>query len=355
MTLATPRANLWNLFRVVSMVLIALLLLSGRPVTEISLAQSLSPINEMGNMCTAEIGKIEAFSCLSGEIIPVTVNGVVPPSGTAVDECDHPSFLAPAYCNLYSRVGRLPSLDKDGNPDPDVQNAFICRRYNNVTDPNNPDFYDVAIIQHRKSTGNTCFFQHLGSYTNATRVPPPAEVPSQTPVGHPTADSFWLEPARTAGIGCNNCHDMGPFIRSPYINQVKLSGTNEPVIFPLPDLAMGQQQNYRFLGDAFRFWGVPESIAPSGNRCAFCHVFGTKSSSSNYTQYSTGRARPTHITDRFAAYPDSHWMPPDQAHEMPEHVWNSMYEAAVNEILACNHANTMLPDAGNCNRKPFGP
>lgn len=313
-------------------------------------------INAMGRECTQKIGVIEPFNCLDGELIPITVNGRPVPTGHASPQkCDRPSLLSPAYCKLYSRVGRLPSLGPAGAHDPDVQVVFICRRYNDVLDQNDKYFKDVAIIQHRKSTGATCFFQHLHSYSDATRVPPPSELASDTPPGRVTSRQFWLAPTETASINCNNCHDAGPFIHSPYIDQVKdPSGSGETVVYPFPNVRHGEPTNYRFVGDPFQSWGIPELIKPDGNGCTTCHVFGISMSSSLYTKYSVGRADPVAITEAFTRYPKSHWMPPDQAREMPQRVFQRLYEESINQILGCGVDGTMA-SAPECNRRPFGP
>ncbi|MEQ8817861.1 MAG: hypothetical protein RLO51_16285 [Thalassobaculum sp.] len=313
-------------------------------------------IRAMGRECTQKIGVIEPFNCLDGELIPITVNDQPVNSGDpSPTVCDRPSFLSPAYCKPFARVGRLPSLGPNGNPDSDVQAMFICRRYNDVSDPNDPAFWDVAIIQHRKSTGDTCFFQHLGPYTDSTRVPPPSESASQTPPGKPTAESFWLTPQESANINCNSCHDAGPFIHSPHIDQVKVPGNpDKTIVFPFPSVRDNEPNNYRFVGAPFQAWGIPEMIKPLGNRCAECHVFGVHASSDSYTKYSVGRSDPTRITPRYTEYPRSHWMPPDQAAQMPEAIFERLYGAAVDQILACGSRGTMA-SAPDCNRQPFGP
>jgi len=311
-------------------------------------------IQAMGLECTQKIGVIQPFNCLDGEIIPITVNDQVINTGTA-RICDRPSFLAPAYCKPFSRVGRLPSLGPDGNPDSDVQAVFICRRYNDVTDPSDPNFKDVAIIQHRKSTGDTCFFQHLTDFLDATRVPPPAEMESQTPTGKPTATRFWLTPRQTANIGCNNCHDAGPFIHTPYIDQVMAPPPESgKIIFPFPNLRNNESVNYRFVGATFQYWGISEQITPQNNRCTECHVLVVHSSSDSYTLFCTGRSPPVAITDQYTQYPKSHWMPPDQAQEMPEEIFERLYGQSIDQILSCG-ARGAMESAPECNRRPLGP
>ncbi|MBZ9728048.1 hypothetical protein LB554_29315 [Mesorhizobium sp. CO1-1-11] len=313
-------------------------------------------IGAMGRECTEKIGVIEPFNCLNGELIPITTNGrLVNPGESAPSVCDKPSFLAPAFCKPLSRVGRLPSVGPNGVEDDDVQVIFICRRYNDVTDPNDPKFKDVAIVQHRKSTGDTCFFQHLADYLDATRVPPPTEAASQTPAGSPTAEQFWLPPQQTANINCNSCHDAGPFIHSPYIDQVRVPSTpTETIVFPFPDVRNNEPTNYRYVGQPFQTWGIPQMIVPQGNKCAECHVFGINASSDNFTRFAVGRAAPNSITEGYTHYPNSHWMPPAQAQEMPEQIFERLYGQSIDQILACG-ARGAMESAPECNRRAFGP
>ena len=116
-------------------------------------------INAMGAQCTAKIGVIEPFSCLDGEIIPIQVNGVAKSGNDPLPEtCDNPSWLGGNYksfCQPNARLGRLPNLDAYGQPEDDVHNIFIFRRYNYESSPENPCFEVVVIIHHQKSTGDT--------------------------------------------------------------------------------------------------------------------------------------------------------------------------------------------------------
>lgn len=330
-------------------------------------------INEMGAQCTAKIGVIKPFSCLDGEIIPIYQNGklVTGAEGNAPDTCDSPSWLGGAYksfCQPNARVGRLPNVNANGQPDDDVQNIFICRRYSFEASPTNPFFEDIAIIQHRKSTGDTCFFQHepdnlTGNGNsnqpphkiNTVRVPPPAEPASATPktcptptdpnAACPTAEEFWLTPADTAAIGCHGCHASAPFVRSPYISQVTKDGV--PVVYPISD---DPYNHYQFVGEAFnKVWAPPRYVKPDNNPCVNCHVAGYGMWYARLLSFSVGvtapkDAMPEHcqgstfyppFSSRAKSYPHSHWMAPGVASGVSEAEWTELFHDAVQEILAC--------------------
>ncbi len=352
-------------------------------------------INTMGAQCSANIGVIEPFSCLDGEIIPIQVDGVSKTGDDPLPEnCDRPSWLGGSYkswCQPNARVGRLPNLDANGLIDDDVQNIFICRRYTYTQSPKDPYFEDVAIIQHRKSTGDTCFFQHEPpdltanppQKINASRVPPPAEPADETPDLCPTpsnpnarcktAEEFWLPPKEAAAIGCHGCHAAGPFIRSPYISQVMKNG--EPVIYPLSD---DPTNNYRFLGSAFSDWNPPQYAAPDHNPCVACHITGYGKWYARLMAFSVGQLNPpadapshcqgSNFYPPFSAtareYPNSHWMPLGVAsHTTSREEWDALYRESVNQALAClptdpKDAQCMepiTPHPQGCNVQTFGP
>ncbi|MEM7259903.1 MAG: hypothetical protein AAF404_21225, partial [Pseudomonadota bacterium] len=336
---------------------------------------SASELHQQAELCIEEIGVIEPFSCLSGENIPVTLNGKRwQPGDPYSAECDVPSWLGgnnPSWCHPNARVGRLPGLDAHGKPDDDVQNVFICRHYSN-TDDTDPCFEDVAIIQHRRSTGATCFFQHeppekpsndFGCSAGTgpapankqyqriltSRVPPPIETAEETHAhceDCPTADEFWLTPKETAAINCNHCHGDGPFVHSPYITQVTVTdknGRTEPLVYPTEP-----NNKYRFVGRDFtpkNGWDAPEYLS-NLNACTSCHVVGTGAFNFRLVAFAVGhlKAPPadsmpeycevfyTPVSDYGASYPHSHWMPPGGTIDTSLAQWNKRYDESVKEL-----------------------
>ncbi|MBZ9959317.1 hypothetical protein [Mesorhizobium sp. BR1-1-14] len=309
-------------------------------------------ILEHGLECEQKIGPIPAFSCLDGEIIPITLNGNPIINHVPLQKCDRPPLLGlgmsatEGQCVPFSRIGTLPGKNAQGQEDPNIQWAFICRRYKIRVDPNFPNFEDVAIIGHNKATGATCFFQTL-RYGGAedgiktTRVPPPAERPDATPGGEIKAADFWYSPQETANIRCNRCHDSDAFIHTPHVDQVKrvVGGHDIPIVPPGPNLKANppEASRYNFVGEPFQAWPAPVRIQPLGNACTSCHNIGSLTTCDRFTSAATGSPT-TGISDLFQTWPHSHWMPPDiEATGMTENDWAADFAASAQKLIACCH------------------
>src|SRR6266540_61055 len=135
---------------------IASLLIGGLSAVVLVRTAGADPLNraDYAAKCAAEMGKIPAFNCLDGELLPITVNGVAQSSPVLV--CDQPVQLGlstEGQCVPFARLVRLTPGD------PDLETIAICRKYFSSTGPTDSRFDDIAMIQHKKSTGRTCFFQ----------------------------------------------------------------------------------------------------------------------------------------------------------------------------------------------------
>lgn len=222
-------------------------------------------LQEYAAECDETIGvSVPAFSCLIGAdnlplpVVPTTHKGGLwwPPH-----DCDRPNRLS-GVCDPDSTFQVL-------HRSASVEIVALCRHKGNA-----PGTYgDVAVIQHNKDNGATCFYQALGLGLSAA-VPAPV-------LG---TQSYWKTPAGTAADGCQSCHDTGAFIRSPYLTQVAAPHT-------VPGAGMSgfnKNQRYYLLGDAFqsdrRF-----KVQVAGNTCMSCHSMGTSNlSSSNGTALDLG-------------------------------------------------------------------
>jgi hypothetical protein len=294
-------------------------------------------IEDYAKEVEASLGPLPSFNVFEkGTLIPITLNDVELVSGqfSPTGECDRPALLGlstDGQCVPYSRIGRLPGINpKDGKPDPNIQWVFIARRYKIRADANDPIFEDIAIIGHHILTGETAFFQMLDhNGKDGTRVPSPMEAPGATPAGHPTAREFWLSPTQTAAaIGCNRCHDNGPFIQDPYVNQVSI----------VPSDPKG---HYKFIGSqAFSTWSAPAQFKPVGNQCTSCHRIGTAAGSESFTQWASGEALPRQLSSAYQRYPQSHWMPPDEAATLTKDEWDTLYHQSVLQLISCNQNPT---------------
>lgn len=313
-----------------------------------------------GRECEAAVGRVPVFSCLSGAVIPITVGDSVVPAGAHVGRmtCDRPVQLglgSDGQCVPYARVGRFAGMDQMGQVDPDVEWTFICRRYAIRTDPEYAKFEDVAIIGFRKSSGSTCFFQTLSSSKGlpdgirATRVPPPTEKMEDTPPGEIPAADFWLSPEQTASIECYRCHDSDPWIHTPYIDQVRSGNGDKPLV---PEGAtINDTLRYKFVGSQyFSDWPAPAHFEPLNNRCLGCHRIGNFASSRGFAEYAIGVSVPN-VSDRYRAFPRSHWMPPGEAAGMEEGEWNEFYLDSARQIISCGQN----PSQVACRLRPTNP
>ena len=126
---------------------------------------------------------------------------------------------------------------------------------------------DVAVIQHNKVNGATCFYQgaleefHL-SHDGDVKAPSKG-------VGNP---AFWMTPSQIVNskFPCVSCHDNGPIIRSPYLAQItgpnRLPGAGDNTFNKDP-------QPYSFVGSDFASWKAYK-VEVSGNTCKRCHRMG---------------------------------------------------------------------------------
>jgi hypothetical protein len=93
----------------------------------------------------------------------------------------------------------------------------------------------------------------------------------------------WMTLSATADIGCGGCHDNGPFIRSPYLNQVKGLNPHSGLDDRLPgsdDPTFNRTQPYAFVGKNFASWKAFK-VEIAGNECNYCHRLGVNNISVN--------------------------------------------------------------------------
>lgn len=172
---------------------------------------------------------------------------------------------------------------------------------------------DVAIIQHNKNNGATCFYQgaleDFGlSHDHNVKAPSKG-------VGDP---AFWMTPSQIASskFPCGSCHDNGPIIRSPYLAQI--TGPNQ-----LPgagDVTFNSDgQPYSYVGADFASW-KSYKVEVSGNTCNGCHRMGVNNLSNIGIVPSNGTALDLGMkaTDRTQVSKNPHsadspiWMLPGQ-------------------------------------------
>jgi hypothetical protein len=159
--------------------------------------------------------------------------------------------------------------------------AAHCRKKGNA----GTNYGDVAVIQYNANTGATCFYQALGVLDHNAPAPK-------------TGAAYWLSPAGTVGAdACVQCHDSGPFVRSPYLaqlgevwpfygdemNPLNLDRPNlpKPDANYLPGTLMNdlggpwnKTMPYMFVGLNFQSWEAYSVSNTADPTCTGCHRMG---------------------------------------------------------------------------------
>ncbi len=303
-------------------------------------------LQTFAQQCDAAIGvSVPDFDCDAGTEVPGQGN-----TFAAGSKCDEPNRLN-QVCDPGSRFQVLTRTDS-------VFTVAHCRKENGPAG----DYGDIAVIQYNRKNGATCFYQALGDQSHGN-LPggshAPGFSPGDKPVKAPSAGAGgfpWLTPTGTANIGCGGCHDNGPFIRSPYLNQVK--GTNA-----LPgsdDFSFNHTQPYGFVGDAFKPWKAYSVTV--GNECTTCHRLGVNNVRSGQgtaldfairatAASEASKIGPTKATcgttaNPIATCPSPIWMPP-----VPVQVaFSATHAAAAKAVHDCAQrvGENPLPHAAAC-------
>jgi hypothetical protein len=217
---------------------------------------------------------------------------------------------------------------------------------------------DVAVIQHNKVNGATCFYQgaladfglsHDGN----------VKAPSKG-VGNPT---FWMTPEQIANskFPCASCHDNGPIIRSPYLAQI--TGPNQ-----LPgagDFIFNSDEPYSFVGSEFASWKAYK-VEVDGNVCNSCHRMGVNNLSNNGNVGNNGTAldlgikatSPSQDSKNPHSVASPIWMTPEQTDytSQASKDLRRANEAAALEIKQCAEQfkeGSPLPNSSQCKITQF--
>lgn len=263
--------------------------------------------------CAAELGALPDFSCgendldetkdrRTPELIdrPYTrsIEQFVGHVGTSAEQnyevlkeqglCDNPAQLGGGvHCFPNSRVGALPSFDRNGKLIPHVKTGFICRRYE--AKPKAPfiGYSDIALVQTNIKTGRTCFYQFL-SKTTEEKNPSPfkwesLEALKSDDTSKVAQGVLELENGSrfffSGGTGCTRCHDSDPLLHTRHVESVIVGGkeVGRPI---LPKINWGLKSNYELIN----FPGRPVSkhiivkkdseVNDGRDACMSCHKMG---------------------------------------------------------------------------------
>jgi hypothetical protein len=281
-------------------------------------------LQDYAQQCDAAIGAtIPDFDCDAGTEVPVT-HPVAGPNNT-VAKCDRPNRLN-RMCDPGSHFQVLTR----------TANVFAVGHCRKKGQPGT-EYGDIAVIQYNRITGATCFYQALGT------LPGKVMAPSKGMGAWP-----WISPSGTANIGCAECHDNGPFIRSPYLNQV--TGTNA-----LPgsdDFGFNSTQPYAFVGGDFASWKTYR-VEVDGNECIGCHRLGANNISASGTAIDFAiRATSASETSKNDPSADSPiWMPPVPV----QTAFNQMHANSAKQIHDCalRLNENPLPNSSTCRITQF--
>ena len=286
--------------------------------------------------CANEIEPLPAFNCMDSEPfgnevheLEILVDGK--PVKAHVEKCDNPIQLdlsgGQGQCVPFSRLVKLNSVK------PTVLALAICRKYldrgataqQRATEST---FDDIAVVQHDRLTGKTCFFQ--STFEVPGDPDKKATHNGKKTVPQPTSDTddakkFWAEPPEVATIGCTKCHAADPFYWSPYV---------APVLDTL-NLNPNGRYNSNF---ANLFLAPTRTFRPklspiTNNACVTCHRFGLgpqidKDHVCNlFIRKYVDRGR-AHATK-----PDEIWMPPQFARSRAD--WEREFKASREQIDRC--------------------
>ena len=254
---------------------------------------------------SAHAETLEAFAQQCDAATGVTVPDFNSDNGTLVPT-DH---LMPANATYPAGICDRPNV-LNGNCDPgsrfqvliNTADAYVVAHARKTGEA--PGQYgDIAVIQHNKVNGATCFYQGALNLSHNGNVKAPSKG-----VGSPP---FWMTPSAiaTSTFPCVRCHDNGPIIRSPYLAQI--TGPNK-----LPgagDSTFNRDQPYSFVGSDFASWKAYK-VEVSGNLCNSCHRLSVNSVSSTGTARTLGliATAPSQDSKNLHSADSPIWMVPGQ-------------------------------------------
>jgi hypothetical protein len=321
--------------------------------------------------CDDAIGaSVPAFNCENGSLVDDgNVIGTVYGSQT----CDRPNVLN-GTCDVGARFQVLTGVSPGGGlpPSPDALIVAHCRKKGFGTAPwGDPLYGDIAVIQYNKKNGATCFYQSPVSTWNDP-VPVGISGNVTAPKTAPTGFQFtWRAPNEVASERCVQCHDNGPFIRSPYLAHMITDTSPGGAVAKnnvLPgsgDFTWNQSIPYKFVGKHFQSWkAYSVTITPTtavtnivgvgstGSTCTSCHRMGLSSTVPG--TYIAGQGSAQHYGLLATAETQLHkngwapmWMKPGQLtyDKLVEKEAQNIADCARSIVAYKNHIPGQLPAA----------
>jgi hypothetical protein len=301
-----------------------------------------------------------------GTVKDLKINGVknpkqYPPGSTPMfpASCDTPSWLElqsnRCYGNTFLQRFTIGT---------DVKGAILCRQKKRWVYEDK--FEDIAMFLYSTKTGNTCWYNTPDTTPRdgSKIVPPEADT-----------GTYWGTPTFVAGVNCIRCHDNGPNMNSPWLNndsnnKLKDTYTNLPAYHSVG------------VGDAaspFQKWKEPVFIdigikglegkpkAVQNGQCNRCHRIASKLETDpalpgssngtgrnfqnydNWMDFTTGRKFPAMANATGKSFTVAYWMPLGHTATTPAE-WNASYKAHYDKVKACAAAGGM--GIADCDQEP---
>jgi hypothetical protein len=293
-------------------------------VAATNLAYAGDTLEVFAQKCDQAIGvTVPDFNCDNGTLVPAThlANGA----------CDRPDQLN-QDCDPGSRFQVLTNN----------ANAYVVAHCRKRNEDQNPGKYgDIAVIQHSKISGATCFYQGALDADHSGNVKAPSKG-----VGNPR---FWMTPSAIANSSfpCARCHDNGPIIRSPYLTQI----TGPNMLPGAGDSTFNHDQPYSFVGSDFASWKAYK-VEVSGNLCNGCHRMGVSNAGGGGTARDFAiRATAASQTNKNPHSADSPmWMLPGETSYSQAHADAAL---AIKQCADQFHEGSPLPNSPSCKITQF--
>lgn len=330
-------------------------------------------IYDYGKECAEKLGaELPRLDCTEGTELKIYVNGKV--TRKKVVECDNPAHLETyKACVPGARLQKIEQeIEREGRKEK-ITTMVLCRR-KRVFKKGSPLFNDIGVIQYNEATNEACFFYMLSEDgTDSSDVTPPySKAWAKDSHEGKKAEAYWRSPQHHSASRCNQCHDTGPWIRTPYVAQADLVPENRnrgPVRivgklnqswneFKPEKIDINSIAFLRTLPEkerlAYREKIEQGLLAPPG-KCTECHSLGTMAGKwledggtgtcRDLVPSATGRGGNvnTHKLSAFGkTFPQSHWMPPSYdwprdfgKGEAGKKEWEAYYSLALRAVDAC--------------------
>lgn len=140
------------------------------------------------------------------------------------DKCDNPSMILNynSGCFPNSWIGTLQTEDDK------LQWSYLCRQFSPIASGSKAAQV-IGLIVNNRVNGATCFFESKSvgkipaDYLKSGRI----DVQKIPLIQEDKGKDFWKQPeemAFSSGSDCVHCHSGSPFIRTPYLRQMKSFG-----------------------------------------------------------------------------------------------------------------------------------